>query len=132
VTQVTWVQSGGGPGPQLPFHQFDTILVTTNTQREARATHTVPGIDRVGSTMRAQAPVYPPIAISARIQGLVMIEANVEPSGHVRNAHVLRSIPLLDEAAKDAVMLRQFTPTLVNGKPVPVVVTTTLQFTLMF
>jgi TonB family protein len=78
------------------------------------------------------APVYPPIAMLARIQGTVIIEANVEPNGHVRNARVLRSIPLLDEAAKDAVMLWQFTPPLVNGKPVPVVVTTTLQFTLMF
>jgi TonB family protein len=76
--------------------------------------------------------VYPPIAATARIQGTVIIEAHVEADGHVSNVRVLRSIPLLDEAAKDAVMQWEFTPTLVNGKPVPVVVTTTLQFTLMF
>ena len=78
------------------------------------------------------APVYPPIAQSARVQGTVIIEARVEPDGHVSNARVLRSIPLLDKAAMDAVMQWEFTPTLVNGKPVPVVVTTTLQFTLTF
>ncbi len=32
VTQVTWVQVGGAPGPQLPFHQFDDIVVTANAQ----------------------------------------------------------------------------------------------------
>jgi hypothetical protein len=54
VTQVTWVQSGGGPGPQLPFHQFDTIVVTTNAQRDARATLALRDINRVGSTMRTR------------------------------------------------------------------------------
>jgi len=78
------------------------------------------------------APVYPPIAMSARIQGTVIIEAHVEADGHVSNVRVLRSIQLLDKAATDAVMQWEFTPTLVNGKPVPVVVTTTLQFTVMF
>jgi TonB family protein len=78
------------------------------------------------------APVYPPIAQSARVQGTVMIEAQVEPDGHVSNARALRSIPLLDQAAVDAVMQWEFTPTLVNGARVPFVVITNLQFTLMF
>jgi protein TonB len=56
---------------------------------------------------------------------------HVEPDGRVSTARVLRSIPLLDKAATDLVMQWEFTPTLVNGKPVPVVVTTTLEFTLM-
>jgi TonB family protein len=77
------------------------------------------------------APLYPPIAQSARVQGRVVVEATVEPDGRVSNARVLRSIPLLDKAATDAVMQWQFSPTLVNGKPVPVVVTTALTFTLM-
>ena len=78
------------------------------------------------------APVYPPIAQSARVQGTVTIEVQVQPDGHVSSAHVLRSVPLLDRAATDAVMQWEFTPTVVNGTAVPVVVTTNLQFTLMF
>jgi periplasmic protein TonB len=75
-------------------------------------------------------PVYPPIAQSARVQGIVIIEATIGPGGAVQDAKVLRSIPLLDQAALDAVRQWQFTPTLLNGVPVPVIMTVTVQFTL--
>ena len=75
-------------------------------------------------------PVYPPIAQSARVQGVVIIEATIGADGSVQNARVLRSIPLLDAAALDAVKQWEFTPTLLNGVPVPVIMTVTVQFTL--
>ena len=75
-------------------------------------------------------PVYPPIAQSARVQGVVIIEATIGPDGRVKEAKVLRSIPLLDAAALDAVKQWQFTPTLLNGVPVPVIMTVTVNFTL--
>src|SRR6185503_6456364 len=75
-------------------------------------------------------PTYPPIAQSARVQGIVIIEATIGPDGSVKDAKVLRSIPLLDQAALDAVRQWQFTPTLLNGVPVPVIMTVTVQFTL--
>ncbi len=62
-------------------------------------------------------PVYPPIAQSARVQGVVIIEATIGPNGQVQDARVLRSIPLLDQAALDAVRQWEFTPTLLNGVP---------------
>jgi protein TonB len=48
----------------------------------------------------------------------------------VRNVRVLKSIPLLDQAAIDAVRQWQFTPTLLNGEAVPVVMTVTVSFEL--
>ncbi|MGH7463439.1 MAG: energy transducer TonB, partial [Longimicrobiales bacterium] len=75
-------------------------------------------------------PIYPPIAQSARVQGIVIIEAVIGPDGAVRDAKVLRSIPLLDQSALDAVRQWVFTPTLLNGQPVPVIMTVTVQFTL--
>ncbi|HVL67264.1 MAG TPA: energy transducer TonB [Vicinamibacterales bacterium] len=75
-------------------------------------------------------PVYPPIAQSARVQGMVIIEATIGADGRVKDAKVLRSIPLLDQAALDAVKQWQFTPTLLNGVPVPVIMTVTVNFTL--
>ena len=75
-------------------------------------------------------PVYPPIAQSARVQGVVIIEAIIGPDGRVTEAKVLRSIPLLDAAALDAVKQWVYTPTLLNGVPVPVIMTVTVNFTL--
>jgi len=91
---------------------------------------------RVGGNIKPPAkvkhvnPVYPPIAQSARVQGVVIIEATIGPDGAVKDARVLRSIPLLDASALEAVRQWQFTPTLLNGVPVPVIMTVTVQFTL--
>src|SRR4030095_10939001 len=74
-------------------------------------------------------PVYPAIAKSARVGGVVTIEATIGPAGNVIDATVVRSIPLLDQAALDAVQQWEYTPTLLNGVPVPVLVTVTINFT---
>jgi protein TonB len=75
-------------------------------------------------------PVYPPIAQSARVQGIVIIEATIGQNGRVTEARVLRSIPLLDQAALDAVRQWEYSPTLLNGVPVAVIMTVTVNFTL--
>jgi protein TonB len=76
------------------------------------------------------APVYPVIAKSAHVQGVVILEAVLNAQGGVESVRVLRSIPLLDQAAVDAVQQWRFTPALLNGQPVPVVMTVTVNFTL--
>jgi protein TonB len=76
------------------------------------------------------APVYPAVAQSARVQGVVIVEVLLGPDGRVRDASILRSIPLLDQSALDAVKQWEFTPTLLNGAPVPLIMTATVQFTL--
>jgi protein TonB len=75
-------------------------------------------------------PEYPAIAQSARVQGVVIIEAIIGPNGKVQEAKVLRSIPLLDAAALDAVKQWEYTPTMLNNMPVPVIMTVTVNFTL--
>ena len=74
-------------------------------------------------------PVYPAIARSARVAGAVVIEATIGEDGKVVDAKVVRSIPLLDQAALDAVQQWEYMPTLLNGVPVPVLVTVTINFT---
>jgi protein TonB len=75
-------------------------------------------------------PLYPAVAQAAQVQGIVIIEATIGEDGRVQNARILRSIPLLDAAALDAVRQWQFTPTLLNGRPQAVVMTVTVNFTL--
>jgi protein TonB len=75
-------------------------------------------------------PMYTPEALSAKVQGVVILEVIVGPEGRVNEVRVLRSIPLLDQSAVDAVKEWEFTPTLLNGTPVPVIMTVTVNFTL--
>lgn len=75
-------------------------------------------------------PDYPPMAIAARVSGSVTIEAIIGTDGVVREAKVLKSVPLLDEAALKAVRQWRYTPTLLNGVPVSVIMTVTVTFTL--
>jgi TonB family protein len=75
-------------------------------------------------------PVYPPDAFAARIGGVVILEVVIDTEGHVSDAKVLRSIPLLDNAALEAVRQWEFTPTELNGMRVPVIMTVTVNFTL--
>ena len=91
---------------------------------------------RVGGSIKAPTqiskvqPVYPAIAQSARVSGVVILEALIGTDGRVVDTRVLRSIPLLDESAVTAVRQWQYTPTLLNGVPVPVIMTVTVTFTL--
>ena len=73
-------------------------------------------------------PVYPEIAKRAHIEGDVVIECTIDPSGRVVNATVTKSVPLLDQAALDAVAQWRYRPTLVDGVPVPVLMTVTVRF----
>jgi protein TonB len=75
-------------------------------------------------------PVYPDIAKQARVQGVVILECTISPQGKVTDVKVLRGIPLLDAAAIDAVKQWVYTPTLLNGVPVPVIMTVTVNFRL--
>ena len=76
------------------------------------------------------APVYPEAARFAKVEGTVILEAVIAPDGSVRDLKVLRSQPLLDEAALAAVRQWRYTPTLLNGVPVAVVMTVTVTFRL--
>jgi TonB family protein len=80
--------------------------------------------------IRTVQPAYPAEAKAAGVQGVVIVEAIINEQGRVDNVRVLRSVPPLDQAAIDAVRQWEYTPTLLNGLPVAVVMTTTVQFTL--
>lgn len=76
------------------------------------------------------APQYPEIARAARVEGLVILEATIDERGFVTGARVLRSVPLLDGAALAALKQWRYTPTLLNGIPVRVLMTVTFRFSL--
>ena len=89
---------------------------------------------RVGGDLKAPAliervePEYPPLAVRAQVQGVVILEAVVDPQGRVEDVRVLRSIPLLDNAAIAAVRQWRYSPLLLNGEPERFVLTVTVSF----
>lgn len=91
---------------------------------------------RVGGQIKAprkvrdSAPVYPEVAKQARVEGVVILEATISPEGRVDNVKVLRGSPLLNDSALNAVKSWVYSPTLLNGVPVAVVMTVTVSFKL--
>jgi len=91
---------------------------------------------RVGGAIRAPRVIktskaeYSAEAMRARIEGKVVIEALVDEQGRVADARVVTSLPMLDEAALASAKQWEFTTTLLNGEPVPVLVMIELDFNL--
>jgi protein TonB len=75
-------------------------------------------------------PNYPQIAISAKKEGIVILEATVGTDGTVDHVRVLRSEPLLDNAAVDAVKQWRYSPLQLNGRAHPFILTVTVSFAL--
>jgi TonB family protein len=75
-------------------------------------------------------PIYPADAMAAKVQGVVMLDATVGTDGSVTGLRLVQSVPLLDQAAMDAVNVWRFEPALLNGVPVEVEMTVTINFTL--
>jgi TonB family protein len=111
----------------------DAVAAKAVADAEARAKAKATAV-RVGGKieppikMNDVKPVYPAIAQNAGVTGVVIIEATVGADGRVIDAKVLRSIPLLDQAALDAVRQWEYKPTLLNGVAVPVIMTVTINF----
>jgi protein TonB len=89
---------------------------------------------RVGGELKAPTliervePEYPAIAVRAQVRGVVILEAIVDRDGRVEDVRVLRSIPLLDNAAMEAVRQWRYSPLLLNGTPERFVLTVTVNF----
>jgi TonB family protein len=91
------------------------------------------GVYRVGGPIpppsRLDVARYPPEAAAAGIQGNVQAEIVVNEAGLVSEARVVRSVPMLDEAALEAVRNWRFEPAMVDGRAVPVRMVVTVNFT---
>jgi protein TonB len=90
----------------------------------------VGGNIKVPKLVRRVEPVYPQLARSAHVEGMVIVEARVDDRGEVVDVHVLRGRPLLDEAALEAVRQWRYQPLLLNGQRTPFILVVTVNFNL--
>jgi len=73
-------------------------------------------------------PKYPPEAFVKKIEGTVEVEILIDINGRVAKARVVRSIPALDEAARQTVLQWVFSPAIKNGRPVATVASAPVTF----
>jgi protein TonB len=79
--------------------------------------------------IRRVEPEYPVQAALARVQGVVILEATVSADGYVQDVRVLKSVPLLERAALEAVRQWRYSPVVLNGQRVPFILTVVVSFT---
>jgi periplasmic protein TonB len=103
------------PAPPVPIRRVP-IVVGGNVQ-EAKLINKV-------------LPVYPQLALKTRVSGTVVIQAIIDEVGRVESIEVVEGHPLLVEAAVAAIKEWRYSPTLLNGEPLPVSAKVTVIFTL--
>jgi protein TonB len=83
-----------------------------------------------GLLVRRIQPVYPPLARQARIQGSVLLQAEISKDGSIQNLRLISGHPMLAPSAIEAVKQWKYRPYILNGEPVEVETQITVNFTL--
>jgi protein TonB len=83
-----------------------------------------------GLLIRKVPPTYPPLARQARIQGTVLLQAQISKTGDIENLQLISGHPMLAPAAIEAVKQWKYKPYLLNGEPVEVETQVQVNFTL--
>jgi TonB family protein len=83
-----------------------------------------------GQLITKVSPAYPPLARQARIQGTVLLKAQISKTGDVENLQLISGHPMLAPAAVEAVKQWKYKPYLLNGEPIAVETNVTVVFQL--
>src|SRR6267143_5138378 len=83
-----------------------------------------------GLLIKKVTPNYPQLAKQARIQGTVVLQAEISKDGTIQNLQLISGHPMLAPAAIEAVRQWRYKPYLLNGEPVAVETTVQVNFSL--
>jgi protein TonB len=127
---------GGIPGGQLDGVIGGIISSSSSLAVVPRLSPPPPVVQRVrvsqgvtkGLLIYRVEPAYPPLAKQARIQGVVVLTAIIGKDGNIQNLQVVSGHPLLAPAAIEAVKQWRYKPFVLNGQPVEVETTVTVNF----
>jgi len=87
------------------------------------------GVSEANVIHRVQ-PLYPPLARTTRVEGIVEFTATISKEGMIENLQLVRGHPLLVNAAREAILQWRYRPTLLNGEPVEVITDIIVKFRL--
>jgi len=102
---------------------------TLSSADEAGAVRVNPAVMEA-SLIVSRVPVYPEVAKAKRIEGAVVMQIIISRQGTVRRVHVIEGDSRLRAAAIESVYKRQYTPYRLDGQPVEVATTVTVNFNL--
>src|SRR5438270_2634738 len=123
---------GGVPGGQMGG-VIGGIISSTPVAVPKAATPTRVRVSQgvtAGLLTRKVQPTYPPLARQARIQGAVVLQAEISKEGAIQNLSLISGHPMLAPAAIEAVKRWRYKPYILNGEPVEVETQITVNFTL--
>ena len=83
-----------------------------------------------GLLIKKVTPNYPQLAKQARIQGSVVLQAEISKEGTIQNLQLISGHPMLAPAAIEAVKQWRYKPYLLNGEPVAVETQVVVNFSL--
>jgi TonB family protein len=109
------------------------IFAQSTSDRMARTNSghaSIPSEIMLGMLLEKTEPVYPPIAIAARVSGTVVLQAAISKTGTIIGLHVISGPPMLRQTAFDAVRTWRYRPYLLKGEPVEVDTTINVIFSL--
>jgi protein TonB len=116
--------------PGVDTEGSDRIVVAPPTEDELPKFGDYVYVEELPEAITKVAPEYPEIAREAGVDGTVQVQALVGKDGRVKDARVVKSIPMLDAAALAAIRQWVFKPALSNNKPVAVWVGVPMKFSL--
>jgi protein TonB len=119
---TTGPTTGDKSGPGVPWGTRDGVVHDSPPATVAPPKiYTVSGDVKAPVVLRRVTPLYPEVARRMRLNGFVVLECIIDQTGHIRDAHVVRSsFAAFEQPALDAVYQWQFAPGTLGGRPVDV------------
>lgn len=119
-----WIERMPVPTPP-PLH---TVSAPPPARQESTRTVRISGGVMAGLVLTKVNPVYPPDALANHMEGSVVLSAKVGTDGTVQDLQAISGPEVLRQAALDAVRQWTYKPYLLNGNPVTVMTTITVNF----
>ena len=129
ITSLPFGPGGGGPAVLNLASAGPGPSVTVVRAKEPGMLHVSRGVTD-GMLLRPIQPAYPPIAVAAKVQGTVVMEAVISKEGRIESLHATSGPEMLRKAALDAVAVARYRPYLLNGEPTEVQTTINVVFKL--
>jgi TonB family protein len=120
----------------MPTQSVASDNANPNVSSDARPIPDIPKIRHLpanlmeGYLLSAPRPQYPRLARNTRIEGIVTLEVTISRTGSIETLHVIKGPSPLRSSAVDAVRYWRYKPYSVDGRPVEVVTTVNVHFTL--